>query len=94
MLRLTKRELGTMAGVLIYVAILIGGYCVIHEQTTAAATWERKYHTAKETEARAVELLGAKVREFDDYKAQVEQERWLEAAAMAQAMAGPLMAEQ
>lgn len=75
MLRLTKHELGTMAGILIYVAILIGGYCVIHEQTTAAATWERKYHAAKESEERAVGLLGTKVREFDEYKAQVEQDQ-------------------
>ena len=86
-MRLTKRELTTFAAVVIYVAILLGGYYIICDRTTAAATWERRYNTARETEARAVELLGAKVREFDEYKAQVELDKRLEDAARAQAMA-------
>lgn len=86
-MRLTKRELTVFFAVVIYVAILLGGYYIICDRTTAAATWERRYNTAKETEEKAVELLGAKVRELDEYKAQVELDKRLEEAAMAQAMA-------
>lgn len=86
-MRLTKKEFGTLVAVVIYASILLFDYCIIQKQTTEAATWERKYNTAKETEARAVELLGAKVRELDEYKAMVEQDKRMEEAARAQAMA-------
>lgn len=86
-MKLTRREFGTLVAVLIYAALLLGGYYIICEKSVAAATWERKYNTAKEIEERAVELLGAKVREFDEYKAQVELDKRLEEAARAQAMA-------
>lgn len=86
-MRLTKRELATLIGVVLYAFVLIGGYSIIVHKTTEAATWERKYNTAKEIEERAVELLGAKVRELDEYKAMVELDKQMEEAAEAQAMA-------
>lgn len=86
-MKITKKEVGTLIAVLIYASVLIGGYYIIQEKTTAAATWERKYNTAKETEQRAVELLGSKARELEEYKAQVEQDKQMEEAARAQAMA-------
>lgn len=86
-MKITKKEVGTLIAVLIYASVLIGGYYIIVQKTTAAATWERKYNTAKETEQRAVELLGSKTRELDEYKAQVEQDKQMEEAARAQAMA-------
>ena len=86
-MRLTKREVATLIGVSLYAFVLIGGYSIIAHKTTEAATWERKYNTAKETEARAIELLGAKVRELDEYKAMVQQDKRMEEAARAQAMA-------
>lgn len=86
-MRLTKREVVTLIGVVLYAAILLGGYSIIVHKTTEAATWERKYNTAKEIEERAVELLGAKVRELDEYKAMVEQDKRMEEASRAQAMA-------
>ena len=86
-MKLTRREVATLIVVVLYTAILIGGYSVIVHKTTEAATWERKYHTAKETETKAIELLGAKVREFDEYKAQVELDKRMEEASRAQAMA-------
>ena len=86
-MKITKKEVGTLIAVLIYASVLIGGYYIIVQKTTAAAVWERKYNTAKETEQRAVELLGSKTRELEDYKAQVEQDKQMEEAARAQAMA-------
>ena len=86
-MRLTKKEFGTLVAVVIYASVLLFGYCIIQKQTTEAATWERKYNTAKETETRAIELLGAKVRELDQYKEQVELDKRIEEAALAQAMA-------
>lgn len=86
-MKITKKEVGTLIAVLIYASVLIGGYYIIQEKTTAAAVWERKYNTAKETEQRAVELLGSKARELEEYKAQVEQDKQMEEAARAQAMA-------
>ena len=86
-MKLTKREVTTLIVVVLYTAILIGGYSVIVHKTTEAATWERKYHTAKETETKAIELLGAKVRELDEYRAQVELDKKLEEASRAQATA-------
>lgn len=86
-MRLTKKEIGTLAAVVLYASVLIFGYCIIQELTNAAATWERKYNTAKETEERAVELLGETVREFEDYKVMIELDKQMEEAARAQAMA-------
>lgn len=86
-MRLTKREVATLIGVVLYAFVLIGGYSIIVHKTTEAENWERKYNTAKETETRAIELLGEKVREFDEYKAQVELDKRMEEAARAQAMA-------
>ena len=86
-MKITKKEVGTLIAVLLYASFLIGGYYIIVQKTTAAAVWERKYNTAKETEKRAVELLGSKARELEDYKAQVEQDKQMEEAARAQAMA-------
>ena len=86
-MKITKKEIGTLIAVLLYASVLIGGYYIIQEKVTAAATWERKYNTAKETEQRAVELLGSKTRELEDYKAMVEQDKQMEEAAKAQAMA-------
>ena len=86
-MRLKKREFAILIAVVLYASVLLGGYSIIVQKTTAAATWERKYNTAKETEARAVELLGAKVREFDEYKEMVEQDKRMEEASEAQAMA-------
>lgn len=86
-MKITKKEVGTLIAVLIYASVLIGGYYMIVQKTTAAAVWERRYNTAKETEQRAVELLGTKTREFEDYKAMVELDKQMEEAARAQAMA-------
>lgn len=85
--RLTKRKIGTLVAIILYATILLDGYYIIQERTTAAATWERKYNTAKETEERAVELLGETVREFEDYKVMIELDKRMEEAARAQAMA-------
>jgi 3D (Asp-Asp-Asp) domain-containing protein len=82
-----KREIGSFVAALMYAAILIAGFYIIQEKVTAAATWERMYNTAKETEQKAVELLGTKTREFEDYKAQIELDKQMEEAAIAQAMA-------
>lgn len=86
-MKITKKEIGTLIAVLLYASVLIGGYYIIVQKTTAAATWERMYNTAKETEQKAVELLGSKTRELEDYKAMVEQDKQMEEAARAQAMA-------
>lgn len=86
-MKITKKEVGTLIAVLIYASVLIGGYYIIVQKTTAAAVWERKYNTAKETEQRAVELLGSKTRELEEYKEQVEQDKQMEEASRAQAMA-------
>ena len=86
-MKITKKEVGTLIAVLIYASVLIGGYYIIVQKTTAAAVWERRYNTAKETEQRAVELLGSKTRELEEYKAQFEQDKQMEEAARAQAMA-------
>lgn len=86
-MRLTKREIATLFAAVLYASVLIGGYSVIVHETAEAATWERKYHTANEAVTKAVELLGAKVRELDEYKAMVELDKRMEEAARAQAMA-------
>ena len=86
-MRLTRKELSTFLAAVIYVSIILFGYYIICQQTTAAATWERRYNTAKETEQRAVELLGETVREFEDYKVMIELDKQMEEAARAQAMA-------
>lgn len=86
-MRLTRKELSTFLAAVIYVSIILVGYYIICQQTTAAATWERRYNTAKETEQRAVELLGETVREFEDYKVMIELDKQMEEAARAQAMA-------
>lgn len=86
-MKITKKEVGTLIAVLIYTSVLIGGYYIIVQKTTAAAVWERRYNTAKETEQRAVELLGSKTRELEEYKAQVEKDKQMAEAARAQAMA-------
>lgn len=86
-MKLKKRELCTLLSVVIYASILLFGYCIIQEKATAAAIWERKYNTAKETEERAVELLGETVREFEDYKVMIELDKRMEEASRAQAMA-------
>ena len=86
-MKITKKEVGTLIAVLIYASVLIGGYYIIVQKTTAAAVWERRYNTAKETEQRAVELLGSKTRELEEYKAQVEKDKQMAEAARAQAMA-------
>lgn len=82
-----KREIGSFVAALVYAVILIAGYYIIQENVTAAATWERMYNTAKETEQKAVELLGSKTKELEEYKAQVEQDKQMEEASRAQAMA-------
>jgi 3D (Asp-Asp-Asp) domain-containing protein len=86
-MKLTRRERNTLVTVFIYALIILFGFMKINDLAVDAATWERKYNTAKETEERAVELLGAKVRELDEYKAMVEQDKRMEEASRAQAMA-------
>lgn len=86
-MKLTRKERNTLVTVFIYALIILFGFMKINDLTVDAATWERKYNTAKETEERAVELLGAKVRELDEYKAMVELDKRMEEAARAQAMA-------
>ena len=87
MLKLSKREIAGLFAAAVYSAILMCGYYVVTEQVNAAATWERKYNEAKETEQRAFELLWEKNREFDAYKAQVELDKRIEESSRAQAMA-------
>ena len=86
-MRLTRKEITTLLTVVLYASVILGGYSIIVHKTTEAATWERKYNTAKETEAKAVELLGETVREFEDYKVMVELDKQIEEATRAQAMA-------
>ena len=86
-MKLTRRERNTLVTVFIYALIILFGFMKINDLAVDAATWERKYNTAKETETRAVELLGETVREFEDYKMMVELDKKMEEATRAQAMA-------
>lgn len=86
-MKLTRKERDTLVTVFIYALIILFGFMKINDLAVDAATWERKYNTAKETEERAVELLGAKVRELDEYRAMVEQDKRMEESSRAQAMA-------
>ena len=86
-MKLTRRERNTLVTVFIYALIILFGFMKINDLAVDAATWERKYNTAKETEERAVELLGETVREFEDYKVMIELDKRMEEASRAQAMA-------